>query len=175
MEIIIRSEGVKISEAMNNYINKKMEKLTKYLKSTENLRATVMVRVKNEEQTVEITIPLKSIMLRTEESKDDFYAAVDKAIDKLERQIRKNKTKLAAKESKHSYEFMFMENVEEQQDNKTIIKRKQIEIKPMDEEEPILQLELLGHQFYVYKDRETSKYCVLYKRNDGNYGIIESE
>ncbi len=176
MEVIIRSEGVKLSQAMTDYIHKKLEKLTKYLQNTDDIRITVMVRIRNDEQTVEITIPLKSIILRTEESKEDFYIAVDKSIDKLERQIRKNKTKLMARESKHSYEFSFSDMVEENiEDESKVIKRKSVEVKPMDEEEAILQLELLGHQFYVYKDRETLKTCVLYKRKDGNYGIIESE
>lgn len=176
MEVIIRSEGVKLSQAMTDYIHKKLEKLTKYLKNTDDIRITVMVRIRNDEQTVEITIPLKSIILRTEESKEDFYIAVDKSIDKLERQIRKNKTKLMTRESKHAYEFSFSDMVEENiEDESKVIKRKSVEVKPMDDEEAILQLELLGHQFYVYKDRETLKTCVLYKRKDGNYGIIESE
>ena len=179
MEIIIHGDKIKITKAMNDYINEKLEKLEKYLENSDTVRANVIVKVKNYDQTVEITIPLKSFILRSEETKDDFYAAVDKTIDKLERQIRKNKTKLS-KQSKTSYGFNFASvNFEEDDDEKEeehkIVKRKNIEVKPMDEEEAILQMELLGHQFYMYKDAETGKPAVVYKRNDGNYGVIESE
>ena len=178
MEIVIHGDKLKVTQAMNDYIKEKLGKLDKYLKDTDSVRANVIVKVKNHEQKVEITIPLKSYILRTEESKEDFYAAVDKATDKLERQIRKNKTRIMAKKSKIDYDFALseIESTDDYKDEENkIIKRKKIDIKPMDEEEAILQMELLGHQFYVYKDSNTNKMAVIYKRNDGNYGVIESE
>ena len=178
MEIKIHGDKIKITKAMSDYINEKIGKLDKYLENSDTVRANVIVKVKNHEQTVEITIPLKSFILRSEETKDDFYAAVDKTIDKLERQVRKNKTRLMSKQSKPSYDFNLstfdFHDKEEKEDNK-IVKRKSIEVKPMDEEEAILQMELLGHQFYMYKDSETNEPSVVYKRNDGNYGVITSE
>ena len=178
MEIIIHGNKVKITKAMNDYVEEKLERLEKYLENSENVRASVIVKVKGHEQTVEITIPLKSFILRSEETKDDFYAAVDKTIDKLERQLRKNKTRLMSKKVKQSYDFNFesiiFDEPEEKEEHK-IIKRKTIEVKPMNEEEAILQMELLGHQFYMYKDSETNNPAVVYKRNDSNYGVIESE
>ncbi len=177
MEIIIHGDKVKVTKAMSDYIEEKLQRLDKYLENSENVRTSVIVKVKNHEQRVEITIPLKSFILRSEETKDDFYAAVDKTIDKLERQVRKNKTRLMSKKVKPSYDFNFDSIVldkEEKEDTK-IVKRKTIEVKPMNEEEAILQMELLGHQFYMYKDSETNKPAVVYKRNDSNYGIIESE
>lgn len=177
MEIVIHGDKVKITESMNEYIVKKINKLEKYLKDNDTVRANVIVRVKSNIQTVEITVPIKTLILRSEESKEDFYAAVDKAVEKLERQIRKNKTRLQSKKVKTIYEFDFTDIVEEDEDtnNNKITKRKRIEIKPMNEEEAILQMELLGHAFFVFKDSDTSKVCVLYKKKDGNYGIIESE
>ena len=178
MEIKIHGDKIKITKAMSDYINEKIGKLDKYLENSETVRANVIVKVKNHEQTVEITIPLKSFILRSEETKDDFYAAVDKTIDKLERQVRKNKTKLMSKQVKPSYDFNFstfdFEEKEEKEEHK-IVKRKNIEVKPMNEEEAILQMELLGHQFYMYKDSETNEPAAVYKRNDGNYGVITSE
>ena len=176
MEIIIHGDKLKITEAMKDYIEEKLEKLNKYLENSDNVRASVMVKVKNHEQRVEITIPLKAFILRSEESKEDFYAAVDKTIDKLERQIRKNKTRIMAKQGKTNRDFdleAFKE--EDSDDDKKILKRKKVEVKPMNEEEAILQMELLGHQFYMYKDRDTNQVNVVYKRTDGNYGVIESE
>ena len=177
MEIIIRGDKMQITDAMKDYINEKLGKLEKYLENSDAVRANVIVKVKNHEQTVEITIPLKSFILRSEETKEDFYAAVDKTIDKLERQVRKNKTKLMAKQNKASYEFNFekIDFKEEIEDEHKVIKRKTIEVKPMNEEEAILQMELLNHEFYMYKDSETNKPTVVYKRTDGNYGLIESE
>lgn len=178
MEIIIRGDKIKITNAMSDYINEKLGKLEKYLENSESVRANVIVKVKNHEQRVEITIPLKTFILRSEETQDDFYAAVDKTIDKLERQIRKNKTRIMSKQVKTSYDFAIPEfeaaQDEDVSDTK-ILKRKKVEVKPMNEEEAILQMELLGHQFYMYKDSDTNKPAVVYKRNDGNYGVIESE
>ena len=177
MELKIHGDKIKITKAMNDYLVEKLEKLEKYLENSDNVRASVIVKVHGHEQTVEITIPLKSFILRSEETQEDFYAAVDKTIDKLERQIRKNKTKLMSRQSKPSYDFNFanFEVEEEEKDEKKIVKRKLIEVKPMTEEEAILQMELLGHEFYMFKDADTDKPAVVYKRKDENYGIIESE
>ena len=176
MEIIIHGDKLKVTDAMKQYIQEKLDKLNKYLENSDNVRANVIVKVKNHEQRVEITIPLKAFILRSEESKDDFYAAVDKTIDKLERQIRKNKTRIMSKQNKVSRDFDLESFTEEDiSDDKKILKRKKVEVKPMNEEEAILQMELLGHQFYMYKDSDTNKASVVYKRTDGHYGIIESE
>lgn len=174
MEFIIRGDKLKITDAMNNYIEEKLGKLEKYLKDSDNVRVNVIVKVKNHEQRVEITIPLKAYILRSEETRDDFYTAVDKAVDKLERQIRKNKTRMS-KQTKTEMDFDISEIENEQDEENKILKRKVVEVKPMNEEEAIIQMELLGHQFYMYKDSETNKYAVVYKRADGNYGILESE
>ena len=107
MEIIIHGDKIKITKAMSDYIEEKLEKLDKYLENSDNVRANVIVKVKGHLQTMEITIPLKSFILRSEETQEDFYAAVDKTIDKLERQIRKNKTRLMSRKSKPSYDFNF--------------------------------------------------------------------
>ena len=175
MEFIIRGDKLKITDAMNDYIEEKLGKLEKYLKNSDDVRVNVIVKVKNHEQRVEITIPLKTYILRSEETKDDFYAAVDKAVDKLERQIRKNKTRMMSKQVKTNIDFDMSVIEPEKEDEKKILKRKVVEVKPMNEEEAILQMELLGHQFYMYKDSESEKTAVVYKRTDGNYGVLEAE
>ena len=180
MEIKVRGEKIKITKAMSDYIDEKIGKLDKYLENSDDVHANAIVKVNGHLVKVEITIPLKSFILRSEETQEDFYAAVDLTIDKLERQVRKNKTRLKSinKREKHEfYDFNFdsIEIEKEEKETKKIAKRKKIEVKPMDEEEAILQMELLGHQFYMYKDAETNKPAVVYKRNDGNYGVIESE
>ncbi len=176
MEIIIRGDKIKVTDAMKDYIEEKIGKVNKYIENSDNYRATVVVKEKGHLQIVEVTIPLKSFILRSEETQEDFHAAVDKTVDKLERQIRKNKTKIMAKQAK-TYDFSFAEipDYVEEEEEREIIKRKKIEVKPMDEEEAIIQMELLNHQFYMYKDSDTNKYAVVYKRKDGGYGVIESE
>ena len=173
MEVLIRGNKVEITESMSNYVKEKMSKLDKYM-DTESLKANVLVKVRNYTQKIEVTIPLKTLILRAEEEQQDFYSAVDLVVSKLERQIRKNKDKLIKKEKKNNKEFNFDEIIPIESDEK-VIKRKKIDIKPMDEEEAILQMELLGHNFYLYKDSESNTVSVIYKRKDGGYGIIESE
>ncbi len=174
MEIIIRGDKLQVTDSMKQYIEEKVGKLEKYLNDSEQVRANVVIRVRNYDQIVEITIPLKSVILRSEEKQEDFYAAVDKTIDKLERQIRKNKTKLSRHNRAYD-EIVLSEIPEEEEEKEEIIKRKKISVKPMDEEEAILQMELLGHEFYMFIDSDTNKPSVVYKRKNGGYGVISSE
>ena len=118
MVFIIRGDKLKITDAMNDYIEEKLGKLDKYLKNSDDVRVNVIVKVKNHEHRVEITIPLKTYILRSEETKEDFYAAVDKAVDKLERQIRKNKTRMMSKQVKTNIDFdMSVLEPEKEEDN----------------------------------------------------------
>ena len=176
MDIIIRGSKLEITEAMESYAKEKLTKLDKYIEDQE-AKATVVVKVSGHLHKVEVTIPLKSLILRAEESQEDFYAAIDLVIDKLERQIRKNKTRIASSKKKEVRDFAYnyIEEIDDEEDEEpSVIKRKKIDLKPMDEEEAILQMELLGHSFYLYKDSETNNATLVYKRKDGNYGIIES-
>lgn len=175
MEIIIRGDKVKVTQAINDYITEKLKKLDKYIEGVNNVRATVVIKIKNHTQKVEVTIPLKKFILRAEEEQEDVYSAMDVVIDKIERQIRKNKTKLLSKKVKESKDIVvdFVEDFDEQENK--IVKRKKIEVKPMSEEEAIIQMELLGHNFYLFRDANTSKPTLVYKRNDNDYGIIETE
>lgn len=177
MNIVLRGDKLKITDSMRDYANEKLERLNKYIDNSDNINANIVVRIENHKQKVEVTIPLKSFILRAEEVQDDFYAAIDVIVDKIERQIRKNKTKLQSKKIKDAKDIVFnySENIEEEEQEENIVKRKKIEVKPMSEEEAIIQMELLGHQFYLFKDADTLKPVLVYKRNDGNYGLIESD
>ena len=117
---------------------------------------------------------LKTLILRAEEESQDFYSAVDLVVNKLERQIRKNKSKLKKKEKTGVKEFN-IDDIIDLSDDEPVVKRKKIEIKPMNLDEAILQMELLGHNFYMYKDSDLNKIALVYKRNDGGYGVIEAE
>lgn len=173
MEIFIRGNKIEITDAMSSYVKEKLSKLDKYI-NDEHTRANVLVKVRNYTQKIEVTIPLKTLILRAEEEQEDFYAAVDLVINKLERQIRKNKAKIQKREKKGVKEFN-VDDITSYEEEEEIVKRKKIDIKPMNFEEAVLQMELLGHNFYLYKDSETNTTSVVYKRKDGGYGIIESE
>ena len=172
MEINVRGTKVEITDSMRNYVSEKLGKLDKYI-SLDGVRASVLVKVRNYTQKVEVTIPLKTLILRAEAEEQDFYSAVDMVINKLERQIRKNKTKLQKREKKGLKELNVDEAIEIPEE-KEVVKRKKIDLKLMSSEEAILQMDLLGHTFFLYKDEETDMPAVVYKRKDGGYGIIES-
>ena len=162
MKYNIRGDKMVVTDAIKNYTMEKLDRLNKYF-NDEDITANVLTKIRGNKQIVEVTIPTDKFILRSEESNDDLYAAIDLVSDKLERQIRKNKTKLKK------------QNKVNDEENNKIVKIKKFDTKPMDEEEAILEMELLGHNFFVYKDMHSDNVNVLYKRDDGNYGIIETK
>ncbi len=173
MEVLIRSNKIDITDSMKEYVREKLSKLDKY--TLGDVKATVFVKIRNYSQKVEVTIPLKTLILRAEEESEDFYSAVDLVINKLERQIRKNKTKLKKKEKSGIKEFNIDDIIDLSNEKEDEIKHKKIAIKPMNLDEAILQMELLGHNFFMYKDSDMNHIAVVYKRHDGGYGVIEEE
>lgn len=173
MEIIIRGDKIKVTDSMKEYIKEKLGKLNKYLKNDEEVRASVAVKITGKDKIIEITIPLDSVILRSEEKQDDFYKAVDETVDKLIRQLRKNKTRL----SKHNKikEEIELDEITELKNKDIIEKRKKVSVKPMSEEEAILEMELTDHEFYMFINEKDNKPAVVYKRKKGGYGIITSE
>ena len=175
MKYIIRSEKKENTAAIKEYIENKLSRLDKYFQDSDEIEASVLTKVNGKKQTIEVTIPTKHFTLRNEETNEDLYAAIDKIVDKLERQIRKNKEKINKKVNKTLIKDFEHDLVDELSEEERIVKRKHVELKPIDEEEAIIQMEMLGHSFFVYKDVDTNEVCVLYKRNNGNYGIIETK
>lgn len=177
MKFNIRGKNVDVTPAIKSYIEEKIGRLDKYLESPSDVSASIVVKVRGKEQIIEVTIPINKIILRGEESHDDLYAAIDLVSDKIERQIRKNKTKLKKRKEKNNFvdfNYEFEVNKDEEKDEK-IVKRKAIEMKPMNEEEALLQMDLLGHEFFVFKNTDSECVSILYKRKDGNYGIIDTK
>ena len=177
MKFNIRGKNVDVTPAIKSYIEEKIGRLDKYLESPSDISASIVVKVRGKEQIIEVTIPVNKIILRGEESHDDLYAAIDLVSDKIERQIRKNKTKLKKRKEKNNFvdfNYEFEIDNDEEKDEK-IVKRKSIEMKPMNEEEALLQMDLLGHEFFVFKNTDSECVSILYKRKDGNYGIIDTK
>lgn len=179
MKLKIRGKNLKITDAMNEYAESKFEKLSRYFKEDDDTVANLLFKIDGLKQKLEITIPLKNLTLRVEEVGEDFYATIDTALDKLERSIIKNKTRLESKKMKTKYNFSFeqleLDDLNYEENKNKIVKRKKIELKPMDEDEAILQMELLGHDFYVFNNVDSGKICVLYRRKNNDYGLIVGE
>lgn len=177
MQIKMRGEKIKITPAIDSYVSEKVGKLDKYFGNPEEISANILVRIRGIEQIVEVTIPIKNAVIRAEERSKDLYEAIDLVVDKLERQIRKNKTKIQKKKNKVRLpEFNIDYQIEEKEETKgKIVKEKIIETKPMSREEAILQMELVDHDFYVFKDDKTLETSVVYRRKDGNYGVIDAK
>lgn len=176
MKIQIRGNKVKITNAIDTYIQEKIGRLDKYLENPDEVTANVLVSVRGKDQTVEVTIPVKKFILRAEDTHTDLYAAIDLVSDKLERQIRKNKTRMKKKVNKEYVDFNIDFKVEKEEEEKgKIVKRKEIETKPMSEEEAILQMNLLGHSFFVFENMDTNRINIVYRRKDEDYGIIDTK
>ena len=175
MKYNIHGSKVKVTPSIKSYIEEKLGKLDKYFESPDSITSNVVVRIRGLEQIVEVTIPVKGITIRNEEANSDLYAAIDLVVDKLERQIRKNKTRIKKKVKVEVTDFGFIDFKvsKEESDTNKIVKRKTIDNKPMSEEEAILQMNLLGHEFFVFENIDSHTTSVLYRRKDGNYGIID--
>ncbi len=174
MKFNIRGSNLKVTEAIKMHIEEKIGKLEKFLKNSDSIEVNVLIRTKGTAQIVEVTLPIKHVVLRAEERHDDLYAAVDLVSEKLEKQILKNKTRFGNKINHELIRGFKMEEIElsEEDDVNKIVKRKKMSMKPMDEEEAILQMNLVGHDFFVYYDYNNEAVCVLYRRKDGDYGLI---
>ena len=175
MKYNVRGDKILVTDAIKDYITEKIDKLNKYFDEPDEITANILIKVKGYNQTIEVTIPTTSFTIRNEESAEDLYAAIDSVVDKIERQIRKNKTKInkISKNALKKLNLMYQE--EEKEEDTKIVRRKTLNTKPMSEEEAILQMEMLGHDFFIFKDSNTSNICILYKRKDHTYGVIETE
>ncbi|AJD92115.1 ribosome hibernation-promoting factor, HPF/YfiA family [Jeotgalibacillus haloalkalitolerans] len=190
----IRGENIEVTPAIREYVEKKIDKLERYFNDTPDANVHVNLKVYNDKQTkAEVTIPMPRLTLRAEERHEDLYAAVDLILDKLERQIRKHKTKVNRKFREKTNEPEFFattvdaENgIEElepvsvgaddgDESEFDIVRTKTFNLKPMDSEEAVLQMNMLGHSFYVFTDADSNGTNIVYKRKDGKYGLIETE
>ena len=172
MKINIRGEKLEVTSAIKEYAVSKINHLNKYFENADEIEAKVLVRSKSNLDYVEVTIPINKLILRAEEKEKDLYAAIDLVVDKLESQIRKNKSKIKDKYKNHQHFEMNLDFESDDIEEYDIVKRKDIEDKPMDEEEALLQMKLLNHDFFIFRNIDEECVSVLYKRKDNKYGII---
>ncbi|MDT8859234.1 ribosome-associated translation inhibitor RaiA [Alkalihalobacillus sp. MEB130] len=182
MRFNIRGENVEVTNAIRDYIIKKVEKLEKYFDGMIQAEVQVKLKVYDKDTKVEITIPLKSLVLRAEEQHENMYAAIDLIVDKLERQVRKYKTKVnrkprqvkAVRKIEDTSVLVLEPEVDTFDEERfEVVRTKKFNLKPMDTEEAILQMNMLGHQFFVYTESESLETNIVYQRKDGKYAVIE--
>lgn len=179
LTINVRGENIEVTPAIRDYVEKKLAKMEKYFSPDSNPIAHVNLKIYPSKGTkVEVTIPLPYITLRAEEMNDDMYAGIDLVIDKLERQVRKFKTKVNRKDrDQPGIKDIPLDDIpaeDAKEDESQIVRTKRLSLKPMDAEEAVLQMEMLGHEFFIFEDSETNGASIVYKRNDGKYGLIET-
>ncbi len=175
MKYNIRGNKIDVTKAINDYIEEKVSKLEKYLDDNEEVEAKAVISAKGKNQKVEVTIWSGKYNIRAEETNPDLYSAIDLVVDKLERQFKKYRGKLNDRRNSREEYVPSIEIEEyEEYEQETIVRKKEVFLKPIDEEEAIMQMELLGHSFFVFKNVDTDKINVVYKRKDGDYGVIEA-
>ena len=174
MKITVNGRQMNVYEDMKQLIDKKLKKLDKFFAGEGD--ATVTLSCKHNEKTIEITISAAGTLFRSEVGAESFRDALDTAVSNIERQIRKNKTRLARRMREGAFIPPAVEEFDDTvADEEEIIRTKTYSTKPMSAEEAILQMNLLGHQFFVFNDDETGATCVVYTRRDGAYGLIVPE
>ncbi len=178
MKIIFKGKHIEVTDAMRNYIEKRLNKIERHFDHI--LEVIVTLSVEKNRQIVEATLQASRALIRAEEKTDDMYTSIDKVADKLERQIQKYKEKYFQKPHPSSERKGLVNegvNVEDSESDKIakIVRTKRFAIKPMSVEEAAMQMNLLGHNFFVFANDNTNKVNVLYKRKDGNFGLIEPE
>lgn len=179
MAINVRGKNIEVTQALRDYVEKRVKRVTKYFSAIGDISA--YLTVEKNKHIVEVTVYANGIILRAEDSGVDMYACIDAVVEKIEKQIDKHKTKLAKrfKGGGHSFHGDLLPAHEEADnsysDEFKIVKNKRFTVKPMTIEEAIMQMNLLGHDFFVYFDGDEEAINVVYKRKDGQYGLISPE
>ena len=176
MKFIISGKNIEVTEGIKAAIEEKLGRLDKYL--VDDTIVNVTLSVQKGRQKIEVTIPMKGHIIRAEEGSEDMYVSIDLVVDVIERQIRRYKKKLIdKKQSALAFSQAFIEDEEDTsyEDDIQIVKTKKFAMKPVNPEEACLQMEMLGHTFFVFLNSETEQVNVVYKRKNGTYGLIEPE
>ena len=169
MKVQMRGRNIEITGALKEYVEKRLGKLDKFIDNLGD--AQVTLSVEKDFHRIEVTIPINGMILRGEESTGDMYASTDMVVEKLEKQIEKHKGKLVKRAGKVPVDAK--RAVQPEEDGPRVVRTKRFAIKPMAIDEAVLQMNLLGHSFFVFSNAETDLVNVVYKRKDGNYGLIE--
>ena len=175
MRYIITGKNIEVTEGLKNAIYEKIGKLEKYFKPETEVRVTFSVQKKDKHK-VEVTIPIKGTVIRAEEESTDMYVSIDLVEEIIERQIKKFKNKIIdSKQTSYGLSEAFATETPEEEEEIVITRTKKFPMKPMDPEEACIEMELTGHNFFVFVNAETGQVNVVYKRKGNTYGLIEPE
>jgi len=172
MKVNVSGRNINVTDSLKDYAEKKVGKIAKYLDG--EVDAQVTMSVEKDRHIVEVTMPVNGMILRGETETHDMYTSIDLVADKLEKQLEKYKTKLSRSVRKGFKANGSAEKAVVREESK-VVKTKRFALKPMDQDEAIMQMELLGHDFFVFTNAQTQLVNVIYKRRDGNYGLIEPD
>lgn len=175
MKFIIIGKNIDVTPGLKDAVENKLGKLQRYFTPDTEIHVTLSVH--KEHQKIEVTIPVKGNIIRSEQESDDMYVSIDLVEEVIERQLRKYKNKLVAKNQEgNNFSKTLFETEESIEDDEVkIVRTKRFGIKPMYPEDACVQMELLGHNFFVFFNAENEEVNVVYKRKDGSYGLIEPE
>ncbi|MCF0122278.1 MAG: ribosome-associated translation inhibitor RaiA [Lachnospiraceae bacterium] len=174
MNITISGKNIEITEGLKHAINEKLGKLERYF--TPDTDVSVTLSVEKERQKIEVTIPVKGSIIRSEQVSNDMYISIDLVEEVIERQLRKYKNKIVDQyQNGGNFQKAYMENDYLENEEIKIIRTKKFDIKPMYPEDACVQMELLGHNFFIFCNAETDEVNVVYKRKGNTYGLIEAE
>lgn len=172
LQITVRGRNVEVSNSLRDYVEKKVGRLERQFDTA--VAATATLSVERDRHTVEVTMPLNGMVLRGEETTGDMYSAVDLVVDKLERQVAKYKTRLSRR-LRSGDDRLAVEQIDPGEKEPRVVRTKRFNLKPMTIDEAVLQLGLIGHDFFIFTNADSDRINVLYRRKDGNYGLIEPE
>ena len=174
MKFIISGKNITVTEGLKTAVQDKLSKLERYF--TPDTEVVVTLSVEKERQKIEVTIPVKGNIIRSEQVSNDMYVSIDLVEEVIERQLRKYKNKIVDKQqAAANFQKAYLDKDYDEDEEVKIIRAKKFGIKPMNAEEACVQMELLGHEFYVFLNSDTNEVNVVYKRRDGAYGLIEPE
>jgi putative sigma-54 modulation protein len=178
MHANVRGKNLELTPALREYVEKKLARVGKHF--DEELGAHVNLSVERNQHKVEVTVTIGALILRGQEVSDDMYGSVDLVVDKLERQVQKFKTRVNRKQRRMIAAGaeagpVLLTDAELDEEEGKVVKAKRFAVKPMSTEDAIIQMDLLGHDFFVFRSAETDLVCVLYRRRDGDYGLLEPE
>jgi putative sigma-54 modulation protein len=177
MNYKIRGVKIEVTEALQDYVVKRLSRIERHFDQAVVADAAITLSVVRDVQSAEVTIPLVGYVLRAEARDKDLYASIDAVVEKLERQIRKHKTRFnrhqRAKSETRGTAFIAVPEVDAQEEEIEVVRNKRFDLKPMSIEEGVMQMNLIGHSFFVFSNEDTNTVGVLYRREDGKYGLIE--
>lgn len=173
MKFIISGKNIEVTEGLRDAVQEKIGKLSRYF--TDTTEIVVTLSVEKERQKIEVTIPMKGNIIRAEQVSNDMYVSIDMVEEIIERQLRRYKNKLIDKKQAGGFNQNFIDDDIDEEESINIIRTKRFAMKPMDPEEACIQMELLGHSFFVFRNAQTDEVNVVYKRKGNTYGMIEPE